>query len=79
MWCSHCPTGWQSLEVPPHGGHPSWRSPFMETAACEDNKNSGLLENISKPAVPNMVHRLPPPKTSATSSTSSPQNFAKNA
>lgn len=51
----------------------------METAACEDNKNSGLLENISKPAVPNMVHRLPPPKTSATSSTSSPQNFAKNA
>lgn len=57
----------------------AWRSPFMETAACEDNKNSGLLEKISKPAVPTMAHRHPPPNTSASISTSGPQNFARNA
>lgn len=39
----------------------AWRAPFMEAAAYEDNKNSGLLEKIPKPAVPTMVYRPPPP------------------
>lgn len=49
----------------------------METAACEDNKNSGLLENISKPAVPNMVHRLPPPRPVPPAAPAAPRTLPK--